>query len=48
MVHTKTSHHDRMEVFLEKYREPLPKPLEELERKAQTPCFVAWEESKLE
>lgn len=34
MVHTKTSHHDRMEVFLEKYREPLPKPLEELERKA--------------
>ena len=34
MVHTKTSHHGRMEVFLEKYREPLPKPLEELERKA--------------
>ena len=34
MVHTKMSHHDRMEVFLEKYREPLPKPLEELERKA--------------
>ena len=32
MVHTKMSHHDRMEVFLEKYREPLPKPLEELER----------------
>lgn len=34
MVHTKTSHHDRVDVFLEKYREPLPESLAALEKKA--------------